>query len=140
MDTMSLDKLTRLGFRHALTMTWAGGGPGTFKIVPLNEDILRVRSVIYAWYDRHNDVIMNVGLTSQTLKARFLNAAGYEHWLNASRKDRIDRPIRHRWLDHIKSSKSGLIEVHIRPCDEGLLNQEENRFMNELNPVLNVRR
>lgn len=139
MDTVSLDKLTRFEFRHALTMTWADE-PRTFKIVPLNEDIPRVRSLIYAWYDKHNDVIMNVGKTKGTLKARFINSGGYEHWLNGLRKGDIDRPIRHRWIDHIKSSKSGLIEVHIRPCDEGLLNQEEIRFMNELNPVLNVRR
>ena len=135
---MSRDKLTTLGFRPALTMHWVDG-PGTFKITPVNGDveILKTRSVVYAWYDRHNDVVMNVGLTGQSLKARFIYKSGYEHWLNGSL---ADSPIRRRWLEYIATSRSGLIEIHIRPCDPCALGQEESRLMDALDPRLNVRR
>jgi len=135
---MNHNKLATLGFRAALTMHWVDG-PGTFRITPVNgdEEILKNRSVVYAWYDRLNDVVMNVGLTSQSLKARFLYKAGYEHWLNGSL---ADSPIRQRWLGHIATSRSGSIEIHVRSCDSAVLDQEEARLMNVLNPKLNVRR
>lgn len=134
MDPSSM--LKQYGFRHALTLNWVSI-PGTFKIVPINDDILKVRSVIYSWFDRHNNVVMNVGLTSQTLKARFINKAGYERWLNAPRKD---TPIWHRWIDHIKTSQPGLIEIHIHEFTESLLEEEEHRFINILKPALNIRK
>jgi hypothetical protein len=135
---MNHDKLATFGFRAALMMHWVDG-PGTFKVTPVNGDAetLRTRSVVYAWYDRHNDVVMNVGLTGQSLKARFMYKAGYEHWLNGALGD---SRIRRAWLDHIKTSRPGLIEVHVRPCDPSVLRQEETRFMAALNPKLNVRR
>lgn len=135
---MNHEKLTTCGFRPGLMMHWMEG-PGSFKITPMSGDaeVMRIRSVIYAWYDRHSDVVMNVGETGQSLQARFLNQ--YSRWLNLNGRI-ADGPMRRRWLDHIKTSKSGLIEVHIHACDPSMRKQEETRFINQLHPKLNVRR
>lgn len=133
---MNRDRLAMSGFQQALVMHWKDE-PESFQIVPVNGDleILSLQSVIYAWYDRQNDVIMNVGLTRQRLKRRPVYE--YERWLNGLLRD---SPIRRKWLSHIRTSKSGLIEIHVRECDPSLLKEDEKRFMTALNPTLNVRR
>lgn len=136
-----LKKLRNIGFDKVFTMTWMAGGVGSFKIEPKDDLVLSKKSVVYVWYDKLNSKVMYVGRTGQTLKARFLYAAGYEKWLNGQREGDVETPVRYRWLNYLSQEcQSGEVEVYALPCLPETLHSDEFRFMQEFNPVLNVHR
>ncbi|MER2999587.1 hypothetical protein [Pontibacter populi] len=136
---MLIEQLKSHGFVHGIDVHWKND-MSEFKLRPVNEEVLKTKSIIYCWFDAYNNVAMNVGLTSQTIKARFFYSSGYEKWLNGLIEKDKDRPIRYKWLDYFNQCRSGEVKIYYKPCNPALLRTEEIQMMAALRPILNVKR